>query len=147
MGSSRDNRRKINCQYEINMLDWCLFFFFFIKRFRVRNQRNKFQKLRNFWTENKLDFRPAFFPQSCVQIRICVGLVNWTQHPFSGVWTQISGSICLCQGNWQINANLRFTLYNVLITMTTAITTWLTSREKDTWPSFGTFTVGPNRSI
>ena len=43
MGSSRDNRRKINCQYEINMLDWCLFFFFFIKRFRVRNQRNKFQ--------------------------------------------------------------------------------------------------------
>ena len=43
MGSSGDNRRKINCQYEINMLDWCLFFFFFIKRFRVRNQRNKFK--------------------------------------------------------------------------------------------------------
>ena len=78
MGSSGDNRGKINCQYEINMLDWCLFLFVVVVCFLFfvyflskdsesetseTNFKFKFQKLRNFRTENKLDFGPALFSQ------------------------------------------------------------------------------------
>lgn len=80
MGRSGDNRRKINCQYEINMLDWCLFlfvvlscmFYFYYYYFLSKdsetetsetNFKFKFQKLRNFRTENKLDFGSALFSQ------------------------------------------------------------------------------------
>lgn len=97
MGSSGDNREKINCQYEINMLDWCLFLFvvvvcilflfFFIFYQKIQRQKPAKQISNSNFKNSGISGRkinstlgqPYFLSkdQFCVQIALsCVCLVN-----------------------------------------------------------------------